>query len=270
MLLSGLLVLLVLQVQVPAPGRPPHCPCTLPCCQRRSLALSARCCHSLSATHAAPQPQAALQCGTAGWGGWGGGCTAATACSSTTTTTTTTTSSSTTSTTTSTTTSSMEMSIASRDELVDRLLAMGFREADCLVAISLYGTDIDQAISWLCDRPAPAALLQRDASKTKGVETTIGTASKVEPLNAVTAKPVFGSTTAPTLSNPSTEATAASSTNANSSVATSTAVVQVVVPIMQKEKDELRRINRAWNAKAEDEKRKVTCLCGADALDGCQ
>ena len=176
----------------------------------------------------------------------------------------------TTSTTSSTTSSIMEMSIASRDELVDRLLAMGFREADCLVAISLYGTDIDQAISWLCDRPAPAALLQRDASKTKGVETTIGTASKVEPLNAVTAKPVFGSTTAPTLSNPSTEATAASSTNANSSVATSTAVVQVVVPIMQKEKDELRRINRAWNAKAEDEKRKVTCLCGADALDGCQ
>lgn len=158
---------------------------------------------------------------------------------------------------TTTTTSSMEMSIASRDELVDRLLAMGFREADCLVAISLYGTDIDQAISWLCDRPAPAALLQRDASKTKGVEATTGTASKVEPLNAVTAKPVVGSTTASTLSNPSTEATAASSTNANSSVATSTAVVQVVVPMMQKEKEELRRINRAWNAKAEDEKRKV-------------
>lgn len=162
-------------------------------------------------------------------------------------------------TTTSTSTTSMEMSIASRDELVDRLLAMGFREADCLVAISLYGTDIDQAISWLCDRPAPAALLQRDTSKTKGAEVTIGTASKVEPLNAVTAKPVFGSTstTTPTLSNPSTEATAASSTNANSSVATSTAAVQVVVPMMQKEKEELRRINRAWNAKAEDEKRKV-------------
>jgi hypothetical protein len=183
-----------------------------------------------------------------------------------------------TTTTTTTTSSSMEMSIASRDELVDRLLAMGFREADCLVAISLYGTDIDQAISWLCDRPAPAAL-QRDISKTKGAEATIGTAMRADPLNAVTAKPVFGSTTAPTLSNPSTEATAASSTNANSSVATSTAAVQVVVPLMQKEKEELRRINRAWNAKAEDEKRKVRTyvlhctprhVCSVDTLDGCQ
>eukprot|EP01040_Poterioochromonas_malhamensis_P005833 gene5834-6273_t len=43
--------------------------------------------------------------------------------------------------------------VASRDEIVDRLLAMGFKEADCLSAISLYGTDIDRAISWLCDRP---------------------------------------------------------------------------------------------------------------------
>lgn len=31
---------------------------------------------------------------------------------------------------------------------------------------------------------------------------------------------------------------------------------------LQKEKEELRRINRAWNAKAEDEKRKVMCLQG--------
>lgn len=159
--------------------------------------------------------------------------------------------------------SSIEMSIASRDELVDRLLAMGFREADCLVAISLYGTDIDQAISWLCDRPTPAMALQRDASRTKSIDaaTTGTSATKTDPLVAAASRSVAGNT-APNLSNVSTEAAAAPSSHTNSSAASSAAAaIQVVavaaVPNMQKEKEELRRINRAWNAKAEDEKRKV-------------
>ena len=43
--------------------------------------------------------------------------------------------------------------VASRDELVDHLLAMGFTEPDCLAAIALYGNDMDRALSWLCERP---------------------------------------------------------------------------------------------------------------------
>lgn len=45
------------------------------------------------------------------------------------------------------------ISVASRDEMVDRLLSMGFQEADCLQAIQLYGTDFDRAISYLCEGP---------------------------------------------------------------------------------------------------------------------
>lgn len=58
---------------------------------------------------------------------------------------------------------SQELSVASRDELVDRLLAMGFKEADCLAAISLYGTDVDRAISWLCEKPASAPSSSSDS-----------------------------------------------------------------------------------------------------------
>ena len=47
--------------------------------------------------------------------------------------------------------------VASRDELVDHLLAMGFSEPDCLAAIALYGKDLDKALSWLCERPTKEA-----------------------------------------------------------------------------------------------------------------
>lgn len=45
------------------------------------------------------------------------------------------------------------ISFASHDEMMDNLLAMGFQESDCLQAIQRYGTDLDSAISWLCERP---------------------------------------------------------------------------------------------------------------------
>jgi len=129
-----------------------------------------------------------------------------------------------------------EMSVSSRDEMVDRLLAMGFREADCLQAISLYGTDIDQAISWLCERPAVATVTP--------VPSTAGSSHKVEEVaHPSDASPSSGHMT---LAAAMAAGAAMSSPSAPGSAAK-----------LQKEKDELRRINRAWNAKAEDEKRKV-------------
>lgn len=129
-----------------------------------------------------------------------------------------------------------EMSVSSRDEMVDHLLAMGFRESDCLHAISLYGTDVDQAISWLCERPAPAT-----PNTTPARPNVEDEASKAaEAPTATAAAPM-------TLA----AAMAAGAAMSSSGPAPSSAVK------LQKEKEELRRINRAWNAKAEEEKRKV-------------
>ncbi len=104
-----------------------------------------------------------------------------------------------------------EISLASRDEMVDRLLGMGFRESDCLAAIARYGTDLDLALSWLVDRP---------------VVTEIKAKAKEEVVKVVQC-----------------ESSEKSVENESS---------------LQQKKEELRRINRAWNAKAEDEKRKVS------------
>ena len=49
------------------------------------------------------------------------------------------------------------MDLASRDELLETLLAMGFSESDCLSAIALYGNNTDMAISWLCERPVTSS-----------------------------------------------------------------------------------------------------------------
>lgn len=131
-----------------------------------------------------------------------------------------------------------EMSVSSRDEMVDRLLAMGFREADCLQAISLYGTDIDQAISWLCERPAVTTAAPVPSA-------TSGNNNKAEEVARPSdASPSSGHMT---LAAAMAAGAAMSSPSAPGSAAK-----------LQKEKEELRRINRAWNAKAEDEKRKVS------------
>lgn len=113
----------------------------------------------------------------------------------------------------------LTLSVASRDEMVDRLLAMGFKESDCLTAISLYGTDIDQAISYLCEGP-------HDSSPVVPIASIVPSLSSLKPKQKVQQepKPIELPETAVEL---------------------------------QKSKEELRRINRAWNAKAEDEKKKV-------------
>jgi hypothetical protein len=143
-----------------------------------------------------------------------------------------------------------EMSVSSRDELVDRLLAMGFREADCLQAISLYGTDTDQAISWLCERPVvaapppPPATSKPEASKSKDAAAPMSLGASMAASSPRTAPLPAPATPVAAGSNGGTAANAPSSAQK-----------------LQKEKEELRRINRAWNLKAEDEKRKVSVVC---------
>lgn len=102
--------------------------------------------------------------------------------------------------------------LISRDEMLENLINMGFPEADCMAAIVACGTNIDRAISWLCERP---------------------------------------NLSAPNSSHASAQAKVASTQVQTSKTANSVAAVP-----KEKEKDhkeELRRINKAWNQKAEDE-----------------
>lgn len=133
---------------------------------------------------------------------------------------------------------SVELSVASRDELVDRLLAMGFKEADCLAAISLYGTDVDRAISWLCEKPPIPAPSD----------------SKVRSIAEASSPPVNA---APESAPVASAAVAAAAVAAGINVTPGSTITIANPAKLQKEKEELRRINRAWNAKAEDEKKKV-------------
>ena len=161
-----------------------------------------------------------------------------------------------------------EMSVSSRDELVDRLLAMGFLEADCLQAISLYGTDTDQAISWLCERPA-VVTPTTTTTTTGNATTTPMKSSKDHKISAHSTDKKIHSTTTPSTKQ-SSSSTTSSSTAATSSQQMGNNAISSAQKL-QREKEELRRINRAWNQKAEDEKRKVrlnyivlftiTCCC---------
>lgn len=128
--------------------------------------------------------------------------------------------------------------IRSRDELLDHLLAMGFSEQDCMAAITACGLNVDMAISWLCD--------DRRQTKPAG--------------NAPTA-PAPPASTQPHPSIPSD-----SKKMSSSSAAAAELEAQAKA---QKEKDlkeELRRINRAWNAKVpyqrQEEERKKVRACG--------
>jgi hypothetical protein len=124
--------------------------------------------------------------------------------------------------------------VTSRDEMVAHLLAMGFDEADCLAAITACGLDVDKAISWICDRPSPTqeALSKAGAGESKD-------AGKKASSAAVASK--------------------------NSSAAAAAAADAEAALKAQKDKEhkeELRRINRAWNARvpqqrAEEERKKV-------------
>ena len=102
--------------------------------------------------------------------------------------------------------------LISRDEMLENLMNMGFPEADCMAAIVACGTNIDRAISWLCERPTPST-------------------QNSNPTNAPPAKPA--------------------------SAASQTPKPAAVVTKEKDHKEELRRINKAWNQKAaEDELRR--------------
>ena len=127
--------------------------------------------------------------------------------------------------------------ITSRDEMVDHLLAMGFNEPDCLAAITACGLDVDKAVSWLCDRPtAPAEA----PNKANGGAVDVKDTGKM--ISSVAAKS-----------------------------ATSAAIDTDALQKAQKDKEhkeELRRINREWNARvpqqrAEEERKKVYLGLGA-------
>ena len=128
--------------------------------------------------------------------------------------------------------------VASRDELVDHLLAMGFPEPDCLAAISLYGRDLDRALSWLCDRPSVPPGGSAMAGNQGNNDSNSSGSSRDEALNSTGVGGTLSSASGSAVGSLNTESMR-----------------------VQKEKDlkeELRRINRAWNRKAEDEKKKVS------------
>ena len=126
--------------------------------------------------------------------------------------------------------------VASRDELVDHLLAMGFAESDCLSAISLYGKDLDRALSWLCDRPADSA--NKD-SNSHGVKS-----SSISIQNNNNSNKQSGNS--------------ASTSSSNSDSSSSSQIENIRLQKEKDHKEELRRVNRAWNLKNEDEKKRVS------------
>jgi hypothetical protein len=122
--------------------------------------------------------------------------------------------------------SAFETNVACRDEIVDRLLSMGFLEQDCLAAICLYGTDIDKAISWLCEVPP------KPTEKSGKIYEAV--------------------------KKPSTPETSKSSSlrSANNSPAENGKIVAEKPPTAV---EEVKRISKSWNMRLEEEKRKV---CG--------
>jgi hypothetical protein len=152
----------------------------------------------------------------------------------------------------------------SRDELLDHLLAMGFPEADCLTALSVCGKDIDLAITWLCEHPpgtpAPAPAKSAPTAQPQSKPSAQQTPSKSTGGNSGSNSNNASKTPTPKTAAPPAVTTPAANTSAAADAAAK-----------QKEKDlkeEMRRINRAWNAKAEDEKKKVRsdCCFPADLL----
>ena len=138
--------------------------------------------------------------------------------------------------------------VASRDELVHHLLAMGFSEPDCLAAIALYGKDMDRALSWLCERPPSNSV------PTSNTDTAALLASTNPHSASSTHKTLAQSMHA--VKKEAEVAAAAVAQSQQSTLPTATMSAEQLARV-QKEKEELRRINRAWNQKAEDEKRKA-------------
>lgn len=122
--------------------------------------------------------------------------------------------------------------VKSRDDLISHLLNMGFPESECLAAISSCGLNVDDAISWLCDRPN--GVLNHAQAKSKS------TTSESKEIKKV----VSGKPPQPPPSN------------------TQEIDAQLKYQKDKEHKEEQRRINRAWNARvpqqrAEEERKKV-------------
>lgn len=147
--------------------------------------------------------------------------------------------------------------VASRDELVNHLLAMGFQESDCLAAISLYGKDLDKSLSWLCDNPmVPKGCLNSSdiisSSSTSGGTSGNNGVCNYRNVNLAVHVPIAANISKPKNIKASSQSTVQIATQLNSD----NEAIR-----LQKEtdlKEELRRINRAWNQKAEEEKRRVS------------
>lgn len=141
--------------------------------------------------------------------------------------------------------------VTSRDELLDHLLAMGFVESDCLQAIIACGLNVDRAISWLCEpRPPPPT----PSSKTKASKASTSSNNTTQNKDSAGAKKNSTST--------------AQSTSSGSTPSASHSLPDSELTPAQKaqkdkdHKEELRRINREWNARvphqrAEEEKKKA-------------
>lgn len=121
--------------------------------------------------------------------------------------------------------------VKSRDDLLSYLLTMGFPESECLAAISSCGLNVDDAISWLCDRPN--GLSNHAPGKTK---------SNISETKEIKKVP-NGKPPQPPSTLQETD-------------------IQLKYQKDKEHKEEQRRINRAWNARvpqqrAEEERKKV-------------
>jgi hypothetical protein len=135
--------------------------------------------------------------------------------------------------------------VKSRDELLDHLLAMGFAEADCLAAISACGLNVDMSISWLCDRPAnaPTPPSQKSSKPASSNLSDAKDSGKKGPVVPAKNPSTPLSVSAPPPPPPDADALLKAQKD-------------------KEHKEELRRINRAWNARvpqqrAEEERKKV-------------
>lgn len=138
--------------------------------------------------------------------------------------------------------------VASRDELVDHLLAMGFVEVDCLAALALYGKDLDRALSWLCDRPPSATTSTTTIATATSVIAITNTASVQNNIDLIN----------PTISSTSTNISIIGSISTSSTIQSEINAENIRLQKEKDHKEELRRINRAWNQKAEEEKKRVS------------
>lgn len=145
----------------------------------------------------------------------------------------------------------------SRDELLDHLLAMGFAEADCLAAISSCGGDMDRAITWLCEKPLATT---STPTITSSVSTVGGVGSSGS--SGSSSSSGGGGVTGGGSTSGGGGQSGITKKGSNGGQSESQAALEAAKLQTQKEKDlkdELRRVNRAWNAKAEEEKKKVGC-----------